>query len=235
MSAAIARTPLPTPPIGAAAPSDGSSTSTPLNKKGALDKDAFLRLLVTQMKHQDPLNPTGNQEMAAQLAQFSSLEQLQTMNATLAGQVSSESAIIASIQSSAAVGMLGKVVVAAGDAVVVDAGTDPTTVQVNAAVTGGSGTGVLTITDDAGHPVGSRSLGVVNAGPLTVDLGSAATGLPPGNYHYAIDVTTSAGATTHATTYTTGRVDSVQSTPLGPMLIAGPIAIPFASVIEIKN
>lgn len=223
-----------TPPVGAAGPSTGAA-STPLNKKGAMDKSAFLKLLVTQMKHQDPLNPTGNEQMAAQLAQFSSLEQLQDMNATLSAQASGNAAIIASIQASAALGTLGKTVVAAGDAIVLDGTTDPTTVQVNASVNGASGVGVLTITDDAGHPVGSRSLGTVNAGPLTVSLGAAAAGLPAGNYHFAIDVTSAAGAVAHATTYTTGRVDSVQSTPSGPVLISGPIVIPFSSVIEIKN
>jgi flagellar basal-body rod modification protein FlgD len=222
------------PVVGAAAPTTGAA-STPLNTKGVLDKDAFLKLLVTQMKYQDPLNPTGSDQMAAQLAQFSSLEQLQSMNTTLTGQAGSNSAIIASIQAGAAMGTLGKLVVAAGDAVVLPAGTDPTTIPVNATVNGADGSAVLTITDGSGQVVGSRSLGIVSAGPLSVDLGSAATGLAAGNYHYAINVTSAAGITTPATTYTTGRVDSVQSTPNGPVLIAGPIAIPFSSVIEIRN
>lgn len=45
-----------------------------------LDKDAFLRLLTTQLAHQDPLNPMEDQEFIAQLAQFSSLEQMQNVN-----------------------------------------------------------------------------------------------------------------------------------------------------------
>ncbi len=44
------------------------------------DKDMFLNLLVTQMKYQDPLNPQDNQQMLAQMAQFTSLEQLQNLN-----------------------------------------------------------------------------------------------------------------------------------------------------------
>ena len=43
---------------------------------GALDKNAFLKLLVTQMEYQDPLDPADNSEYLAQLAQFSSLEQM---------------------------------------------------------------------------------------------------------------------------------------------------------------
>ena len=50
-----------------------------------LGKDAFMELLVTQIKNQDPLNPTDNQEFVAQLAQFSSLEQMQGVNDNLLG------------------------------------------------------------------------------------------------------------------------------------------------------
>jgi len=47
---------------------------------GELDKNAFLKLLVQQMKNQDPLEPQANGEFIAQLANFSSLEQMQTLN-----------------------------------------------------------------------------------------------------------------------------------------------------------
>lgn len=53
------------------------------NKKtqgGDLDKDAFLRLLVTQLQNQDPLSPMEDREFIAQMAQFSSLEQMQNLN-----------------------------------------------------------------------------------------------------------------------------------------------------------
>ena len=46
-------------------------------------KDAFLRLLVTQLQHQDPLQPTDNSEFIAQLAQFTSLESLQQIKGEL--------------------------------------------------------------------------------------------------------------------------------------------------------
>ena len=48
-----------------------------------LGQDSFLKLLVAQMQHQDPLNPQGNEEFIAQLAQFTSLEQLMGVNTSL--------------------------------------------------------------------------------------------------------------------------------------------------------
>lgn len=50
------------------------------NRNNDLDKDAFLRLLTTQLANQDPLNPIEDREFIAQLAQFTSLEQMQNIN-----------------------------------------------------------------------------------------------------------------------------------------------------------
>jgi len=50
----------------------------------SLDKDAFLKLLVTQLQYQDPMNPVDDKQFIAQMAQFSSLEQMQNLNVAYA-------------------------------------------------------------------------------------------------------------------------------------------------------
>lgn len=69
---------------GVPADSDYLKVSDAVSTQNELDKDAFINLLVTQMKYQDPLEPVDNSEMLAQLAQFSALEQM--MNVAQTGQ-----------------------------------------------------------------------------------------------------------------------------------------------------
>jgi len=57
-----------------------STTNTDNITENSLDKNAFLRLLVTQLKHQDPMDPVENHEFVAQMAQFTTLEQMQNLN-----------------------------------------------------------------------------------------------------------------------------------------------------------
>jgi flagellar basal-body rod modification protein FlgD len=62
-------------------------TSNPTQSSASQDtlgRDAFLNLLVTQLQHQDPTQPQADGEFLAQLAQFSSLEQLQSLNQKIA-------------------------------------------------------------------------------------------------------------------------------------------------------
>jgi flagellar basal-body rod modification protein FlgD len=64
----------------------GAAAQAPANTapaRDALGRDAFLQLLTTQLSHQDPLKPQADTEFIAQLAQFSSLEQLTQMRGTL--------------------------------------------------------------------------------------------------------------------------------------------------------
>jgi flagellar basal-body rod modification protein FlgD len=102
--------------------------------KGLLGQDAFLKLLVAQMQHQDPMQPTDSAQMMAQLAQFSSVEQL--------GKVSTGIAAMQSTQTFAgAVALIGKSVTYTKD--------DGTTASgAVGAVTANGGTPVLQVGTD---------------------------------------------------------------------------------------
>ena len=62
--------------------SQNSLKNTSKSNNDSMDKDAFLQLLVAQMKYQDPLEPTSNTEYISQYAQFSQVEQMQNMAAS---------------------------------------------------------------------------------------------------------------------------------------------------------
>lgn len=63
--------------------SQAGASSPGTTMQDALGRDAFMRLLLTQLQHQDPTQPQADGEFLAQLAQFSALEQLQQVNTKL--------------------------------------------------------------------------------------------------------------------------------------------------------
>jgi flagellar basal-body rod modification protein FlgD len=69
-------------PLG---PADDPAINKTKGRNDGLGRDAFLQLLVTQMSHQNPLQPQEDGAFIAQLAQFSSLEQLTNIDSTLKG------------------------------------------------------------------------------------------------------------------------------------------------------
>ena len=85
----------------------GSSALNPLTaedaNKNQLGKDAFLKLLTTQLQHQDPLNPMEDSEFMGQMAQFSTLEQITNV-------AKANEQIAASLGSSQSLALLGKTV-----------------------------------------------------------------------------------------------------------------------------
>ena len=69
--------------VGQTSSTQTAAASSPAIKSDGLGRDSFLKLLVTQLQHQDPTQPQADGEFLAQLAQFSSLEQLTQMQQTL--------------------------------------------------------------------------------------------------------------------------------------------------------
>lgn len=77
----------------------GSGTTEIINERGQLGKNDFMKLLLAQIKYQDPLNPMDNTESIAQMAQFSSLEQMEQLNKSFESIISMQK--IANINTSA--------------------------------------------------------------------------------------------------------------------------------------
>jgi flagellar basal-body rod modification protein FlgD len=82
-----------------------SSTTSSATASSTLTGSDFLQLLVTQMSNQDPMNPMSNEDFSAQMAQFSSLQELQTANTHLGDQLTGLSLGLAS-------GLIGKKITA---------------------------------------------------------------------------------------------------------------------------
>jgi len=214
--------------------SSASSTSntndaTPLGPGGKLGKNEFLKLLVTQLRYQDPMNPLQGEEMAAQLAQFSSLEQLVNIGDALKTQQNSNDALVAAVTNNTAMTTLGKEVTAVGDQVFLPDDGKATV----SCTTAGSGQGTLTITDSNGKVLGTRNLGYVGAGANTFDIGSAGAGLEEGGYRYYIDVKGGDGKAVEVETYTTARVDGITYGNDGALLTAGPLRIKPGAIVKI--
>jgi flagellar basal-body rod modification protein FlgD len=212
---------------------DSAAAATPAVAGGAMGKNQFLKLLIAQLQHQDPMNPMQGDQMAAQLAQFSSLEQLQQINATLGDQQSMSGSLLGAVQAGAAINTIGHTVIAAGNQVEIGGVTGATTVT--ATMAGAAESATLHIYNSAGVEVGTRSLGSVAPGKHTFDLGDAAKGLKAGGYTYSIEAKDAAGEAVDVQTYTIGKVSGISSGAAGIMLNIGGVDVPYSNVIQILN
>lgn len=219
----------------------GATTTDALLRQGAagpggkLGKDEFLRLLTTQLRYQDPMNPLDGHQLAADLAQFSGLEQLLNINDELAAQSAQSDVILSAINNSVAISTIGKTVIASGDQIVLaDDGTGVIDGTIVADIAS-DGVATLELLNDAGQVVGTTSLGLVKAGNLqSFQAGIAATGLRPGVYHARVSVLDKSGAPAPQTTYFTGVVDGLSYSATGAVLTSGPVdAIAIGSIRRI--
>ncbi len=200
---------------------------------GQLGKQEFLQLLTAQLRYQDPMNPLQGQELAAQLAQFSSVEQLIGLNAQMTSQLDANTAVLQATNSNVALSTIGKEVEAIGSQVVVPA-DGAGDVMVEFAVGQGGGSATLEIIDATGAVVGSRPLGVIGEGRQSVNLGGAADDVPAGVYDYAIRVE-NGDTEVPVERYVKGRVDGVRYGAAGAVLTAGPLTIGIGQVIRVST
>ncbi len=175
-----------------------------------VDKDGFLKLLITQMQHQDPFSPMENEQMMSQMAQFSSLEQMQSINANLASSLQWDLLFNQTINNTMATSLIGRDVEALGKDVVLKAGGSAT-VKYN--LNAFAAELQAEIRNEAGDLVYSEPLGPTDAGShdWTWD-GTNYQGVrqAPGSYQVQLVAKNAAGEAVPVETYRLGRVDSVE-------------------------
>jgi flagellar basal-body rod modification protein FlgD len=179
------------------------------------DEDKFLKLLVTQLKNQDPLNPLDNAAMTSQLAQLSTVTGINKVNATLESLRSD----IASTQSSTAISLIGKGVLVEGTGLVLSSSSGPDGKTSSASVFGidlasAAQSVAIQIKDSGGNVVRNLSLTNAEAGsyPIAWDgtMDDGATVAPDGHYTFSVSATT-AGSTLMATPLQLATVSSVST------------------------
>ncbi|BBO66764.1 basal-body rod modification protein FlgD [Desulfosarcina alkanivorans] len=209
-----------------------SQASTPQTQDNSvMGKEDFLTLLVAQLQHQDPLNPSESTEFTAQLAQFSSLEQLQNIDATLNGFEVYQSTLN-NIESS---GFIGKTVTAAGSMIAVNDGT-PDPIRFDLA--NGAESVYVQVYDGYGDFVTDIQAGALPAGEQQMAWdGEDSTGavVEDGIYTFTVMAMNTNGDVVHSTSYTTGTVTGIDYKSGATKLLMNDREIPISSVIRIEE
>lgn len=215
--------------LNAAAGASGATGST------ALGKEQFLQLLVTQLQHQNPMEPTSNEDFIAQLATFASLEQLQDINTgTQTGLLMQQS-----VTNALSTGLIGKDVLIDASTITVAGGEASNFVvdlDADASLT-------VTVTNAEGETV--RTLEISAEGDMPLAAGEHeftwdgkdddGVTVPDGDYTIAVQATDAADAAVTASTWLRGHVDGVRFSEGIAFVIVGDMEFNLADVIEIRE
>lgn len=197
-----------------------------------MDKDGFMKLMLAQMKHQDPSNPMQSHELAAQLAQFSSVEQLQNINTTLtdmkAGQKPTESFQALNFIGKAVSGDSAKYVRIKGDKDYDFSFNLPDNAKEV----------VVRIRNGTGETIRTMNMKDLKKGANNFNWnGQDERGqvAPAGEYSFFVDATGTTGAKLAAKTDFEGKITGVNYTPEGPVLLVGNQSIKLKDVKKIVD
>lgn len=211
--------------IGAGEPAEEASSPS------ALGRDEFLRMLIAQLENQDPLNPQDATQFTAQLAQFSSLEQLLSIGAGIEQLVESQGAS----RGLAALDLIGRDVIAESSQLAV--GPDGAVLaQPLIALDEASTSTTVNVFDATGRLVRSLSLGALGQGEHAVAWdGRDAAGQPVAPGVYSFQVLASAGeAAASARTLVQGRVTGAVPGGEDPLVLLGDVVVPLSRVEEVR-
>ena len=217
-----------------------------------LDRDAFLQLLVAQLRNQDPTSPQDGHEFAAQLAQFSTVEQLTQLNASVqaqGGQFAALGDALGALQSGqdalgdrlsarvdlqAASGLIGQTVDVRDGALPFDGDGD---VSIRVRLGGAAREVEVMVRNEAGEVVRTLRTSGLAAGDHLVEWdGTAQDGTPAPSGAYTVDVRAvgATGQPVEAAPLTTGRVDRITIDGTGLALWVDGRAIPFDALLAIE-
>ncbi|RJX34185.1 MAG: flagellar biosynthesis protein FlgD [Oxalobacter sp.] len=212
-----------------------STASTTDSVKEA--EDRFMKILIAQMRNQDPLNPLDNAEITSQLAQLSTVTGINKLQVSLENLQAS----FQTSQSLQAADMIGRGVFVTGSSIALYSATDTsgtTTSQgvLAANLSGAADSVVLTIRDSSGVAVYTENLGAKSAGMMTYSWDGKTSGgdtAKAGIYSFEV-AATSAGEAVKATTLSFGEVLSVSTGASGIELNVENIgAVSTADVVQI--
>ena len=186
------------------AATSATTTTGSTTKESALGQDAFLKLLITQLKNQNPLSPQDNTAFVAQLAQFSSLQGIQNLNTTMTSVASG----MQSSQALQASSLVGRTVETKTDTAYLSAGSY---VRGTLSLDNSTADLQLKIYDSTDKLVMQSDLGAQAVGeqPFVWDgKDSSGTALTAGTYKFVVTANDS-GKSTAVTTYLANNVNSV--------------------------
>ncbi len=199
----------------------------------SLGRDAFLRLLVEQLKNQDPLQPKENSAFVAELAQFSSLEQTMGINDRL-DMLSMQNQGLANTQVAA---LVGKRAVVRGDVLVRDASGQPTKFQFQLA--SAAETVSVSVVDAQGRSVRQLELGKSDFTTRDVvwdGMSDEGVAQPPGRYTFTVTARGPKGEVIAYSPEAAGVVKAVSFNKGYPELsLEGGLAVPVSDLIKVES
>jgi flagellar basal-body rod modification protein FlgD len=220
------------------APVNTTTTSVPslsdaLGTNKAMGRDAFLKLLVAQLKNQDPLKPQDNSAFVAELAQFSSLEQSMGVNDRLDQMMLQNQGM----QNSNVVNMVGSIATVRGSMVTTDG--SGVGVPIAFELDRASDQTVVQISDASGRVVRTLDLGGRNAGISRIQWdGRSDDGIvqPKGTYAVSVRAADEDGGTVVVSQETTGTLTGVSFDKGYPVLhLSNGVSVPVSDLLRVES
>jgi flagellar basal-body rod modification protein FlgD len=217
--------------IAALQPAKPSSTASQSSGTTTSPKDQFLRLLVTQLQHQDPLKPMEAQEFTAQLAQFSAVEQAIQTNELL----KTLTLYGASSNNAQAAGLIGKEITATGNSVILG---DQGTASIGFCLKGDAAQTQVNLYDASGKLVRAILMGSLKTGDQTLSWDGKDQGgrvLANGTYRVEVLAQDAKGKAVEVEQYLRGRVESALFQNNSTQVVVGGVSVPLGNILEVRG